>query len=172
MRRVFGILTFLALPVLGGTSLAAQEAAAAETAPDPVAEAVTETVAEATAAPTLPIVDSAEVTLDEFLWVKRPIVVFADAEADPRFVEQLRFLESDIEELLLRDVVILLDTAPKERSALRKKLRPRGFMLALIDKDGEVKLRKPAPWTVREITRSIDKWPTRQQEIRVELGKE
>ncbi|WP_412563878.1 DUF4174 domain-containing protein [Thalassobius sp. MITS945101] len=169
MRRVFGILTFLALPVLGGTSLAAQEAAAAETAPDPVTEVVTEPVADT---PALPLVDSAEVTLDEFLWVKRPIVVFADADADPRFVEQLRFLESDIEELLLRDVVILLDTAPKERSALRKKLRPRGFMLALIDKDGEVKLRKPAPWTVREITRSIDKWPTRQQEIRVELGKE
>jgi hypothetical protein len=84
----------------------------------------------------------------------------------------MRFLEADVEELLLRDVVILMDTDPKAKSALRKKLRPRGFMLALIDKDGGIKLRKPAPWTVREITRSIDKWPTRQQEIRVELGKE
>lgn len=172
MRRVFGILTFLALPVLGGTSLAAQEAAAAETAPDPVTEVVTEPVAEAADAPALPIVDSADVTLDDFLWVKRPIVVFADAAADPRFVEQMRFLESDIEELLLRDVVVMTDTDRKSGSALRKKLRPRGFMLALIDKDGEVKLRKPAPWTVREITRSIDKWPTRQQEIREQLGKE
>lgn len=172
MRRVFGILTFLALPVLGGTSLAAQEAAAAETAPDPVTEVVNEPVAEAADAPALPIVDSADVTLDDFLWVKRPIVVFADAAADPRFVEQMRFLESDIEELLLRDVVVMTDTDRKSGSALRKKLRPRGFMLALIDKDGEVKLRKPAPWTVREITRSIDKWPTRQQEIREQLGKE
>lgn len=172
MRRVFGILTFLALPVLGGTSLAAQEAAAAETAPDPVTEVVNEPVAEAADAPALPIVDSADVTLDDFLWVKRPIVVFADAAADPRFVEQIRFLEADIEELLLRDVVVMTDTDRKSGSALRKKLRPRGFMLALIDKDGEVKLRKPAPWTVREITRSIDKWPTRQQEIREQLGKE
>lgn len=172
MRRVFGILTFLALPVLGGTSLAAQEAAAAETAPDPVTEVVNEPVAEAADAPALPIVDSADVTLDDFLWVKRPIVVFADAAADPRFVEQMRFLEADIEELLLRDVVVMTDTDRKSGSTLRKKLRPRGFMLALIDKDGEVKLRKPAPWTVREITRSIDKWPTRQQEIREQLGKE
>ncbi|WP_321829393.1 DUF4174 domain-containing protein [Thalassovita sp.] len=166
MRRVFGILTFLALPVLGGTSLAAQEATVAETAPADAAEPVT------VAAPALPIVDSADVTLDDFLWVKRPIVVFADAAADPRFVEQMRFLESDIEELVLRDVVVMTDTDRKSGSALRKKLRPRGFMLALIDKDGEVKLRKPAPWTVREITRSIDKWPTRQQEIREQLGKE
>lgn len=166
MRRVFGILTFLALPVLGGTSLAAQEATVAETAPADAAEPA------AVAAPALPIVDSADVTLDDFLWVKRPIVVFADAAADPRFVEQMRFLEADIEELLLRDVVVMTDTDRKSGSALRKKLRPRGFMLALIDKDGEVKLRKPAPWTVREITRSIDKWPTRQQEIREQLGKE
>ncbi|MEC7964359.1 MAG: DUF4174 domain-containing protein [Pseudomonadota bacterium] len=170
MRRVFGILTFLALPVLGGTSLAAQEATAAETAPaDAPADAAEPA---AVAAPALPIVDSADVTLDDFLWVKRPIVVFADAAADPRFVEQMRFLEADIEELLLRDVVVMTDTDRKSGSALRKKLRPRGFMLALIDKDGEVKLRKPAPWTVREITRSIDKWPTRQQEIREQLGKE
>lgn len=147
MRRVLG---FLALLVLPGFGLAAEEAQK----------------------PLLPIATAAEATLEEFLWVKRPIVVFADAEADPRFAEQLRFLEADIEELILRDVVILLDTDPKARSELRKKLRPRGFMLALIDKDGEVKLRKPAPWTVREITRSIDKWPSRQQEIRVELGKE
>jgi hypothetical protein len=170
MRRVFGILTFLALPVLGGTSLGAQEATAAETAPaDAPADAAEPA---AVAAPALPIVDSADVTLDDFLWVKRPIVVFADAAADPRFVEQMRFLEADIEELLLRDVVVMTDTDRKSGSALRKKLRPRGFMLALIDKDGEVKLRKPAPWTVREITRSIDKWPTRQQEIREQLGKE
>jgi hypothetical protein len=150
MRHVFGILAVLSLP-FGASAGLAQEA---------------------TATPELPIVDSAEVALDDFLWVKRPIVVFAAATADPRFVEQMRFLEADVEELLLRDVVILTDTDPKAKSTLRKKLRPRGFMLALIDKDGGIKLRKPAPWTVREITRSIDKWPTRQQEIRVELGKE
>lgn len=154
MRHVFGILAVLTLP-FGASAGLAQEAAAT---------------------PELPLVGgterAAEVALEDFLWTKRPIVVFADAAADPRFVEQMRFLGADVEELLLRDVVILTDTDPQAKSALRKKLRPRGFMLALIDKDGGIKLRKPAPWTVREITRSIDKWPTRQQEIRVELGKE
>lgn len=49
---------------------------------------------------------------------------------------------------------------------MRQRLRPRGFMLVLIGKDGGVKLRKPVPWDVREISRSIDKFPLRQQEIR------
>jgi len=122
--------------------------------------------------PALTVIEDPEVTLDQFLWAARPIVVFADAKADPRFVEQMRFLEADIAGLAERDVVVLIDTNRREKTPLREALRPRGFMLVLVDKDGGVKLRKPAPWTVREITRSIDKWPTRQQEIRVELGKE
>ncbi|WP_319826248.1 DUF4174 domain-containing protein [Thalassovita sp.] len=141
-------------------------AAIADTAPAPTSEP------SEVPQPTLSIVDGAETTLDQFLWTARPIVVFADSPADPRFIEQLRFLSTDPDGLLLRDVVVLIDTSPKQKSALRETLRPRGFMLVLIDKDGQVKLRKPAPWTVREITRSIDKWPTRQQELREQLGKE
>jgi hypothetical protein len=38
--------------------------------------------------------------------------------------------------------------------------------LILIGKDGQVYLRKPLPWNVREISRSIDKLPQRQQEVR------
>ncbi|MEY8831397.1 DUF4174 domain-containing protein [Sedimentitalea sp. XS_ASV28] len=103
--------------------------------------------------------------LSEFLWIKRPVVVFADSPADPRFAEQIERLGEDIEMLIERDVVILTDTDPAAASALRRKLRPRGFMLVLVGKDGGVKLRKPMPWTVREITRSIDKTPERQREI-------
>jgi hypothetical protein len=36
----------------------------------------------------------------------------------------------------------------------------------LVGKDGGNKLRKPFPWDVREISRSIDKMPMRQREIR------
>ena len=122
--------------------------------------------------PTLPLVQGSDVDLSEFLWTKRPVVVFADTPNDPRFIEQMNFLNADIPALLLRDIVVLTDTDPAARSDLRRKLRPRGFMLVLIDKDGGVKLRKPAPWDVREISRSIDKFPTRQQEIRETLGKE
>ena len=122
--------------------------------------------------PELPVIDGSEVNLSEFLWIKRPIVVFADTPNDPRFIEQIKLLEADIPAILTRDIVVLTDTDPAARSALRQTLRPRGFMLVLMDKDGGVKLRKPAPWDMREISRSIDKWPTRQQEIRERLGKE
>ncbi len=147
-------------------------AAAADTHADATPAPVAEPVAQIEPEPTPPLYEGAEASLDQFLWTARPIVIFADSPADPRFVEQMRYLSADPAELLVRDVVVLIDTAPKQRSALRDTLRPRGFMLVLIDKDGQVKLRKPAPWTVREITRSIDKWPTRQQELREQLGKE
>ncbi len=104
--------------------------------------------------------------LNEFLWIKRPIVVFADSPSDPRFIQQMDLLNALPEELITRDVIVLTDTDPAAKSALRKKLRPRGFMLALIGKDGTIYLRKPFPWNVRELSRSIDKLPLRKQEIR------
>ncbi len=103
--------------------------------------------------------------LSEFLWKNRPIVVFADSDADPRFQEQMDRLQSGEQMLRDRDVVVLTDTDPDARSPLRKKLRPRGFQLVVVGKDGGVKLRKPAPWSVREITRSIDKFPDRLREV-------
>ena len=112
------------------------------------------------------IFDAAEIDLADFVWVARPIVVFAQSPNDPQFGQQMDLLTARIDELALRDVIVITDTAPDTPGALRKALRPRGFMLAIIAKDGRTALRKPAPWDVREITRSIDKMPLRQQEIR------
>ena len=110
--------------------------------------------------------DVVESNLNDFLWEKRPIVVFADTDRDPAFIRQLELLEARADALNERDVVILTDTDPSTLTPLREKLRPRGFMLVLIGKDGDVKLRKPFPWSVRELSRAIDKMPMRQQEIR------
>lgn len=104
--------------------------------------------------------------LNDFLWVARPIVVFADSAADPRFEQQMALLQAGAAALKERDVVVLVDTSPAQKGALRKELRPRGFMLALIGKDGGVKLRKASPWDVREISRVIDKMPMREREVR------
>ena len=122
-----------------------------------------------TASNTLPkaiLAPAEEAELASFLWKNRLIVVFADSNADPRFVEQVELLAERSSELAERDVIIVLDTNPAAKSALREKFRPRGFMLMLIGKDGQVYLRKPLPWNVREISRSIDKLPQRQQEVR------
>lgn len=104
--------------------------------------------------------------LNEFRWKKRPVVVFADSEDDPAFIEQMALLRTREAELLERDVIVLTDTDPAARSPVRLKMRPRGFMLVLVGKDGAIELRKPFPWSVREISRSIDKMPIRQREIR------
>jgi uncharacterized protein DUF4174 len=111
-------------------------------------------------------VDALGRSLDEFKWTARLIVVFADSDQDPAFAKQMALLQARGEELLIRDVVVLFDTSPAARGEIRQTLRPRGFSLVLINKEGRVELRKPKPWSVREINRSIDKMPLRQQEIR------
>ena len=112
------------------------------------------------------IFDASEVDLDEFKWRARPVIVFAEAPEVPAFQEQMELFADRTDELVERDVVLITDTSPEERSDIRRKLRPRGFMLTLIGKDGGVKLRKPFPWDVRELSRQIDKMPMRRQEIR------
>lgn len=116
------------------------------------------------------ILDGADIDLAAFQWIARPVVVFADSPSDPRFARQLELLTARIGELVERDIVVITDADPAGKSALRTKLRPRGFMLVLIDKDGGVKLRKAAPWDVRELTRIIDKTPERQREVRERLA--
>lgn len=116
------------------------------------------------------IFDGVQTDLNEFLWIKRPLIVFADAPADPRYVEQMQFLTDRLEALDARDVVVLTDTDPGARSDLRQRFHPRGFMLVLLGKDGTIYLRKPFPWDVREISRVIDKLPTRQREMRENSG--
>ncbi|MDV4143742.1 MULTISPECIES: DUF4174 domain-containing protein [Shimia] len=142
MRR----LALVLIAFLTGPALAAEEAGEPEA--DPL------------------FVDGTEIEIDAFHWLKRTVVVFADSPNDPRYIQQIDLLEERPEALRERDVIVLTDTDPKSESALRERLRPRGFMMVLIGKDGTIYLRKPFPWDVREISRSIDKMPLRQQEIK------
>lgn len=103
-------------------------------------------------------------TLADLLWIARPIVVFADSPNDPRFVQQLAMLEERPADLEDRRVVVLTDTDPAAAGPLRRELRPRGFGLVLIDTDGSIVQRRPAPTTAREIINLIDRLPSRRQE--------
>ena len=111
------------------------------------------------------VMDAPGVTLAEFLWIKRPVLIFADSPNDPNFRRQIDLIEADEGELAEYDVVVIADANPGARSFLRQKFRPRGFGLILLDKDGEVKIRKPLPWDVREITHAIAKFPLTRQEM-------
>jgi hypothetical protein len=116
-------------------------------------------------APAFGPVAAAEVVFDEQLYVKRPIVVFADSPNDPAFIRQMELLAQSYPALEERDVVLVTDTDPEARSEWRQKLRPRGFSLVIMDKDLSPVVRKPLPWDVREISNAIDKMPLRRQEL-------
>ncbi len=117
------------------------------------------------------ITEAGEQLLADFMWVARVLVVFADSPNDPNFITQMEYLAERPQDLIERDVVVITDTDPAAKSPIRMALRPRGFDLVLIGKDGSRYLRKPLPWDMREITRSIDKMPLRQQELRDLRGK-
>ncbi|MHA7887028.1 MULTISPECIES: DUF4174 domain-containing protein [Roseicyclus] len=110
--------------------------------------------------------DAADVALEDFIWVARPVIVFADSPNDPRFIEQMQLLAARPDPLLERDVVIITDTDPSARSGPRIALRPRGFSLVVLQKDGSVGFRRPSPRDVREIVRGIDNFQFRQEELR------
>lgn len=109
--------------------------------------------------------DGSEINLNDFIWQARVLIVFADTPNDPLFQRQIELLDTDLAALAERDVVIVMDSDGQSRSDLRNALRPRGFGLVLVDKDGRVALRKPQPWDIREISRVIDSTPLRQLEI-------
>lgn len=105
-------------------------------------------------------------SIEDFRWQKRLVIVLADSPDNPAFTDQMQMLAERPQDLVARDVVVIFDSDPEARTAIRQQLRPRGFMLVLMDKDGQIAQRKPFPWTVREITRAIDKMPLRQEELR------
>lgn len=111
------------------------------------------------------IFDASEINLNDLAFIARPVVVFADSPNDPRFAEQLGLLLAQTQDLASRHVIIVTDSDPAAASPLRLLLRPHGFALVLLDTDGRVALRKPEPWDVRELTRVIDKMPSRLREI-------
>lgn len=111
--------------------------------------------------------NNSPITISDFFGNKRVIIIFSDNSEDPNFTAQLNLLESRKNILKERDVIVLIDTSPISKSNIRLKLRPQGFVFILIGKDGKIALRKSRPWSVREISRSIDKMPLRKQEIKL-----
>ena len=114
----------------------------------------------------LDIQAAAEVSPKSLLFERRPVVVFADSAQEPAFLTQMQLLARDPAAMARRDVIVIIDTDPAANSAWRQMLRPRGFALIILDTDGTVIDRKPAPWDTREIGRAIDKTPVRREETR------
>ena len=98
-----------------------------------------------------------ETEIRNLIWEKRLVLVFSNSNLDPKLKQQIEMFNSDPNALLSRDVQVFVDHTPEPNSNLRKRFRPKGFLIILIGKDGQIKLRKNTPWSAREITRVIDK---------------
>lgn len=116
------------------------------------------------AEPALSPVPATEADEEALRYSRRPVIVFADSPDDPSFTRQIELLERYLHELALRDVILITDTDPAARSALRQRLRPRGFSLVIMDKDWGSAIRKPLPWDGREVVNAIDKMPITRAE--------
>lgn len=158
-------LKLLIVAMLIGAMGPAREAPPPAARPQPASPEEVTAPRQQPAPPELRILSAADAEPADFLWKARPVVVFADTPNDPAFREQMRVLEARDKALAERDVVVIADSNPQAGSPWRQQLHPRGFSLVIIDKDGQVKQRRPLPWDVREISRAIDKLPLRRQEI-------
>ena len=157
MKPVWTLVFALIFPLTLGATETAQDA-------EPL-----DAVAEAEALPNpdeeLLFLDAREINVRDFIWERRLIVVMAETPDDPQFTRQLDALREREIEFMARDAVVIFDAHPADASPLRQVLRPRGFMTAIIDKDGEVKARRPALRSGRELINVIDRFPTRRQEV-------
>ena len=95
--------------------------------------------------------------IKDLIWEKLPVLVFSNSHLDPNLKQQIKMFGSDPNALSSRDVRVFVDDKPEPNSKLRKRFRPKGFLIILIGKDGQIKLRKNSPWSARELTRIIDK---------------
>ncbi|WP_323036180.1 DUF4174 domain-containing protein [Pararhodobacter sp.] len=154
---------FMLIALIVG-AVAMVSATAQEVANPAAGTAPVETVVETPVAG-LQILDAAQIDPADFLWEYRIVAVLADSPNDPAFQRQMRDIAERPGELFERDVVVIIDSDRNSDSPLRRMLRPRGFMLAIIGKDGQIKQRRPAPRSVREIASAIDHFPLRRQEI-------
>jgi len=120
--------------------------------------------------------------LEEYLWQKRLVLVFAPAADDAHLKAQNDILAGSPDELKERDIVIWrfihqtsvqkdkkymphLSTDPfyKEFGVRRDE-----FRVLLIGKDGDIKFEANEPATVQTLFGLIDAMPMRQREMRAE----
>ncbi|OCX64700.1 hypothetical protein BFP70_11190 [Thioclava sp. SK-1] len=106
-----------------------------------------------------------ETALDMFRWENRLVVIFASSDADPLYAQQKDLLSQALDGLADRDIVVLSDTQPQARSAIRERLGVNGFEVMLIGKDGGVKLRLRRPIQVPDLFAAIDQMPMRRKEL-------
>jgi len=120
-----------------------------------------------------------DVSLDQFRWNNRILVLFANDSTQEAYQDQMDLLKSHNDGVLERDLVIfsifdnqcslLGDQIISDASAreIRQRLSPASsYSIYLIGKDGGVKLKREQVLEIEELFSVIDRMPMRQREMR------
>lgn len=124
--------------------------------------------------------DGKSVTLDQFQWKNRVLLIFAEDSDSDVYKAQIDSLHSHREGLIDRDLVIfsifdqecstldgnVIDDKSAEKIQNDYSDQKETYSVFLIGKDGGVKLHKNQLLNVDELFNTIDRMPMRQREMR------
>lgn len=123
--------------------------------------------------------------LSDFLWQRRPLLVFAPAAGDPRVVETIRRVEASRCDFADRDMVLgvivadgtstldgyVVDSDQKRRLMSEFGIGADNFSAVLIGKDGGEKLRVNDVPDLQAVYAVIDGMPMRGREMSADPGR-
>ncbi len=123
--------------------------------------------------------------LSDYRWERRPLLVFAPTDTDPRLVETRNRIEASRCEFASRDMVLgvvvtdgnstldgrALDAEESQRLVEQYVIGPDAFSVLLIGKDGGEKLRVNDVPDLSAIYALIDGMPMRSREMRDNPGR-
>jgi Domain of unknown function (DUF4174) len=127
---------------------------------------------------------AAAAELSDFLWERRPLVVFAPTDSDPRLVETLTRIEASRCDFVSRDMVLglvvtegtstldgqTIDADESQRLMNQYAVGAEAFSAVLIGKDGGEKLRLDEVPDLQTIYAVIDGMPMRSREMNTDPG--
>lgn len=123
--------------------------------------------------------------LGDYRWERRPLLLFAPTNSDPRLVETLSRIDADRCDVLDRDMVVgvvvgegtstldgqVIDTQQTQQLMSRYGVGDTNFTVVLIGKDGGEKWRMNDVPTLRTVFAVIDGMPMRSREMAADPGR-
>ncbi len=123
--------------------------------------------------------------LSDYLWQRRPLLLFAPTDSDPRLVETMRRIEATRCDFVDRDMVLgriatdgtgtldgdVVDTNQARQLFSQFGISTNGFGVVLIGKDGGEKLRVNDVPDLQAIYAVIDGMPMRGREMSADPGR-
>ena len=128
---------------------------------------------------------AAAAELGDYLWLRRPLLLFAPSASDPRLGETVRRIEASRCDFAARDMVLglivtegtstldgrIVDTSQARRLLSEFGIGANAFSAVLIGKDGGEKLRVNEVPDLATIYAVIDAMPMRSAEMRADPGR-